>query len=86
VSRAPAVTGKVNASTGGARGIGLASVASRFPHPETACVPGAGHWPHVEQPAAAARILTGFIADVEHPYDRGKVMSHKDVFNPATRG
>jgi pimeloyl-ACP methyl ester carboxylesterase len=39
-------------------------VASRFPHPETARVPGAGHWPHVEQPAAVARILTGFIADV----------------------
>ena len=37
-------------------------------------------------PAAVARILTGFIADVEHPYDQGKVMSHKDVFNPATRG
>jgi hypothetical protein len=51
----------------------------------SASIPGAGHWPHVEQPAAVARILTGFIADVEHPSDQGKVMSHKDVFNPATR-
>jgi hypothetical protein len=61
VSRAPAVSGKVVASTGGARGIGLAS-------------------------AAVARILTGFDGDVEHPDDQGKVMSHQDVFNPATRG
>ncbi|MEV5007427.1 alpha/beta hydrolase [Streptomyces sp. NPDC055692] len=36
-------------------------VASRFEHCETAYVPGAGHWPHVEQPAAVARILTDFV-------------------------
>ena len=36
-------------------------VASRFAHCETAYVPGAGHWPQVEQPAAVARILTEFV-------------------------
>lgn len=40
-------------------------VASRFEHCETADVPGAGHWPHVEQPAAVARILTDFVRRVE---------------------
>jgi pimeloyl-ACP methyl ester carboxylesterase len=39
-------------------------VASRFAHCEVAYVPGAGHWPHVEQPAAVARILTTFVKRV----------------------
>lgn len=39
-------------------------VASRFEHCESAYVPGAGHWPHVEQPAAVARILTDFVNKV----------------------
>ncbi|MFV5994889.1 alpha/beta fold hydrolase [Streptomyces sp. NPDC056231] len=39
-------------------------VASRFEHCETAYVPGAGHWPHVEQPAAVARILTDYVNSI----------------------
>lgn len=39
-------------------------VASRFAHCEIAYIPGAGHWPHVEQPAAVARILTTFVKRV----------------------
>jgi pimeloyl-ACP methyl ester carboxylesterase len=42
------------------------AVAARFPHPETAYVPGAGHWPHVEQPAAVADILTRFVIGITH--------------------
>jgi pimeloyl-ACP methyl ester carboxylesterase len=42
------------------------AVASRFPHAETAHVPGAGHWPHVEQPAAVAAILTRFVIGITH--------------------
>ncbi|MFJ2187008.1 alpha/beta fold hydrolase [Kitasatospora sp. NPDC087861] len=34
---------------------------SRMRHCESACVPGAGHRSHVEQPAAVARILTDFV-------------------------
>lgn len=41
------------------------AVANRFRHAETACVPGAGHWPHVEQPAAVAAILTRFVGGIE---------------------
>jgi pimeloyl-ACP methyl ester carboxylesterase len=40
------------------------AVAGRFLHPETAYVPGAGHWPHVEQPAAVAAILTRFVSGI----------------------
>lgn len=40
-------------------------IASRFEHCETAYVPGAGHWPHVEQPAAVALIITEFVNKVE---------------------
>jgi pimeloyl-ACP methyl ester carboxylesterase len=36
-------------------------VAARFVNVHKAYVPGAGHWPHVEQPAAVARILTDFV-------------------------
>lgn len=36
-------------------------VAPRFEHCEVAYVPDAGHWSHVEQPAAVARILTDFV-------------------------
>jgi pimeloyl-ACP methyl ester carboxylesterase len=42
------------------------AVAARFLHPETAYVPGAGHWPHVEQPAAVAAILTRFVSGITH--------------------
>jgi pimeloyl-ACP methyl ester carboxylesterase len=41
------------------------AVASRFGHAEIAYVPRAGHWPHVEQPAAVAAILTRFVGDIE---------------------
>jgi len=37
------------------------AVATRFRHSQTAYVPDAGHWPHVEQPAAVAAILTRFV-------------------------
>jgi pimeloyl-ACP methyl ester carboxylesterase len=42
-------------------------VASRFAHCESAYVRGAGHWPHVEQPTAVARILTEFVSRVADP-------------------
>jgi non-heme chloroperoxidase len=42
------------------------AVASRFGHPETAYVPAAGHWPHVEQPAAVAAIITRFVSGITH--------------------
>jgi pimeloyl-ACP methyl ester carboxylesterase len=42
------------------------AVATRFRHAETAYVPGAGHWPHVEQPAAVAAILTRFVSGITH--------------------
>ena len=41
------------------------AVASRFRHAQTAYVPGAGHWPHIEQPAAVANILTRFVGNIE---------------------
>jgi pimeloyl-ACP methyl ester carboxylesterase len=37
------------------------AVTRRFRHTRTAYVPGAGHWPHVEQPDAVASILTRFV-------------------------
>jgi pimeloyl-ACP methyl ester carboxylesterase len=40
------------------------AVASRFRHAETAYVPNAGHWPHVEQPEAVAAILTRFVSAI----------------------
>ena len=42
------------------------AVAARFGHPETAYVPAAGHWPHVEQPAAVAAIITRFVSGITH--------------------
>jgi pimeloyl-ACP methyl ester carboxylesterase len=42
------------------------AVASRFRHTETAYVPNAGHWPHVEQPEAVAAILTHFVSAITH--------------------
>jgi len=36
-------------------------VATRFADVRTVHVPDAGHWPHVEQPAAVAQILTQFL-------------------------
>lgn len=38
-------------------------VSPRFPKVATASIQGAGHWPHVEQPAAVAEIITGFMTD-----------------------
>jgi esterase len=40
------------------------AIAPRFADVRQAHVAGAGHWPHVEQPAAAARILTDFIKEL----------------------
>ncbi|MEV6609010.1 alpha/beta hydrolase [Kutzneria sp. NPDC051319] len=40
------------------------TVAPRFTDVRTARVAGAGHWPHVEQPAAMAGILTDFIEEL----------------------
>ena len=37
------------------------AVAPRFADVSTAHVTGAGHWPHVEQPAAVAEILTDYL-------------------------
>ena len=37
------------------------AVAHRFTDVATAHVAGAGHWPHVEQPAAVAEILTNYV-------------------------
>ena len=50
-----------------------AAVAPRFADVRTVHVAGAGHWPHVEQPAAVAQILTRFLAslrpeDTQQPY------------------
>lgn len=42
------------------------AVASRFRHAQTAYVPGAGHWPHVEQLEAVAAILTRFVRGITH--------------------
>lgn len=38
-----------------------ALVAPRFVHSKIAHVPGAGHWPHVEQPDTTAALLSGFV-------------------------
>ncbi len=38
-----------------------AAVAPRFQHARTVTVPDAGHWPHVEQPAAVAALLNEFM-------------------------
>jgi pimeloyl-ACP methyl ester carboxylesterase len=55
------------------------AVAPRFADVRTVQVAGAGHWPHVEQPAAVAQILTRFLtslarrtvaAGTEHHYER----------------
>jgi pimeloyl-ACP methyl ester carboxylesterase len=48
------------------RGLVRDAVATRFRHAETVYVPGAGHWPHVEQPAAVAGLLTRFISGITH--------------------
>ena len=40
------------------------AVASRFADVRTVQVAGAGHWPHVEQPAAVAQILTRFLTSL----------------------
>ena len=39
-----------------------AGVLPRFPHAETVTIDQAGHWPHVEQPAAVAGALDAFLA------------------------
>lgn len=41
------------------------AVAPRFRDVKTAYVPGAGHWPHMEQPAAVAGALTRQVGDIE---------------------
>jgi len=42
-------------------------VAPRFADVRTAQVPGADHWPHVEQPAAVAQILDNFLTSLTRP-------------------
>jgi len=42
-------------------------VAPRFADVRTAQVPGAGRWPHVEQPAAVAQILDNFLTSLNRP-------------------
>lgn len=42
-------------------------VAPRFAEVRTVHVTGAGHWPHVEQPAAVAQILTRFLTSLARP-------------------
>ena len=41
------------------------AVAPRFDEPVIASVGNAGHWPHVEQPEAFARVLSEFLATVD---------------------
>ncbi|GAA4539278.1 alpha/beta hydrolase [Pseudonocardia xishanensis] len=41
-----------------------AAVSPRFARSEVAAVPGAGHWAHVEQPAAVAALLDAFLAEL----------------------
>jgi len=42
-------------------------VAPRFADARTVHVAGAGHWPHVEQPAAVVQILDNFLTSVARP-------------------
>jgi hypothetical protein len=48
-----------------------AGVLPRFGQAETATVPGAGHWAHIEQPAAVAGLLDAFVARVHHTGEAG---------------
>jgi pimeloyl-ACP methyl ester carboxylesterase len=43
------------------------AVAPRFADVRTVHVAGAGHWPHVEQPAAVAQILDDFLTSLARP-------------------
>ena len=43
------------------------AVAPRFAAARTVNVAGAGHWPHVEQPAAVAKVVDNFITSVARP-------------------
>lgn len=43
-----------------------AGVLPRLPQIESATVQGAGHWAHIEQPAAVAGLLDAFVARVHH--------------------
>ena len=43
------------------------AVAPRYANVRTARVAGTGHWPHVEQPAAVARILDNFLTSLARP-------------------
>jgi pimeloyl-ACP methyl ester carboxylesterase len=42
-------------------------VAARFADARTVHVAGAGHWPHVEQPAAVVQILDNFLTGLARP-------------------
>jgi len=48
-----------------------AGVLPRFPQIESATVQGAGHWAHIEQPAAVAALLDAFVAKVHHTGETG---------------
>lgn len=41
------------------------AVAPRFEDPAVACIGNAGHWPHVEQPEAFARVLGEFLSTLD---------------------
>jgi pimeloyl-ACP methyl ester carboxylesterase len=47
--------------------------APRFPQAVVRYVPNAGHWPHVEQPAASAELLTTFLDTI----DRSRVAKRR---------
>ena len=49
-----------------------AGVLPRFPQIESAAVQGAGHWAHIEQPAAVAGLLDAFVASVHHSGDTAR--------------
>jgi pimeloyl-ACP methyl ester carboxylesterase len=49
------------------------AVAPRFADVRTVHVAGAGHWPHVEQPAAVAQILTRFLTSLARPASTAKI-------------
>jgi esterase len=50
-----------------------AVIAPRFPQAVVRYVPNAGHWPHVEQPAASAELLTTFLDTI----DRSRVAKRR---------
>jgi pimeloyl-ACP methyl ester carboxylesterase len=66
-----------------------AGVLPRFVQAESATVEGAGHWAHIEQPAAVAGLLDAFVAKVHHAgaapqrYTTAFAQKSADVFRQA---